>query len=284
MKYHVAADQTLLEALTLACPDSSKTTLRSWIKDGRVLVDGHSVRLSNHPLVAGQQLLLADRAQFIRCPNVKEGITVYYEDAHLVVVEKPEGLLTVSTDFEKNATLHAYLKTHYRSRPVYPVHRLDQDTSGVMMFALSEEARELLKVVFEKHAIERMYTAIVEGHPEESSGTWTSYLLEDPQYKVHSVPEGEKGSIAITHYETLTQAKRYTVLQLRLETGRKNQIRVHCQDAGCPIVGDSKYGAVSNPIRRMALHASLLAFVHPVTRKPLRFESPLPEAFKKLVR
>lgn len=279
MKYTTTTDQTLLEALGQLSPESSKTTLRSWLKEGRVAVDGQVKKLASEPLHAGQEVTLGTRPRF-----AKDGLLrILYEDRHLVVVEKPKGLLSVSTAFEKGDTAHAFLKDKYRPQRVFVVHRLDQDTSGIMLFALSEAARDQLKILFEKHDIERAYTAIVEGQVKPSSGTWQSYLHEDENYFVRSITDSEKGQLAITHYTVLSTSKRYTTLQLKLETGRKNQIRVHCQDAGFPVVGDKKYGALTDPIKRLCLHAHLLAFLHPITKQPMRFESQIPEEFRRIM-
>lgn len=278
MKYVTLAPQTLLEALAKLSPESSKTTLRSWLKDGRVAVDGHIAKIATTLIKEGQEITLGSRSRFI-----KGGVQLHYEDSHLVVVEKPSGLLSVATAFEKGETVHAILKEHYHPRKVFVVHRLDQDTSGIMLFALSEQSRDQLKVIFEEHNIERAYSAIVEGHVEPQQGTWQSYVYEDDHYVVHSTTDTEKGRLAITHYVVAVTSKRYTALLLKLETGRKNQIRVHCQDAGFPIVGDKKYGASSSPIKRLCLHAHLLAFLHPITQQKMRFESEVPEAFYRLV-
>lgn len=279
MKYKSAQDQTLLDALAALSPESSKTTLRSWIKDGRITIDGQVAKISSTVVLKGQEIALHQRQRFIA-----EKIRVYYEDDDIVVIEKPAGLLSVSTPFEKGKTAHNILKKHYKPQKVFVVHRLDQDTSGVMLFALNERACERMKALFEKHHIERVYYAIVEGNLlPPTSGTWTSHLYEDPNYVVHSTTDPSRGQIAITHYKTYASSRKYSILQLTLQTGRKNQIRVHCKEAGHPVVGDKKYGASSDPIRRLCLHAHLLAFTHPMTGKQLRFESPIPESFNKLI-
>jgi len=279
MKYTVPQDLPLLEALAKLAPDSSKTSLRSWLKEGRVFVNGKCEKLGTHLVSEGQVVSLGAKAK-----HTSEGdLKIIYEDNHIVVVDKPHGLLSVSTAFENGITAHGLLKKNYKPKKVYVVHRLDQDTSGVMLFALSEEAYIALKKMFEKHDLERSYTAIVEGKMEFADGTWRSYLYEDPvTYIVHETDIPEQGKLAITHYQVFKTTKKHSVIQLKLETGKKNQIRVHCQKAGFPIIGDKKYGAKSNPIKRLGLHAHLLCFDHPITHKKMRFESPLPEEFRKL--
>lgn len=278
MKYIASSDLPLLDALTQLSPQSSKNTLRSWIKEGRVQIDEMPVKNASVIVLKDQCVTIGQRKKIIR-----PGIPIIYEDQDLVVIDKPSGLLSVSTAFEKGETVHALLKAHYHPRKVFVVHRLDQDTSGVMVFALQEEARERLKSLFQVHAIERAYTAIVEGQFLSPAGTWQSYQQEDSLYMVHETDDETEGRLAITHYRTLASSKRYSRLELKLETGRKNQIRVHCQSAGHPVAGDKKYGAKTSPLKRLCLHAHLLAFQHPFNKKQLRFESPVPEEFDRLI-
>jgi tRNA pseudouridine32 synthase/23S rRNA pseudouridine746 synthase/23S rRNA pseudouridine1911/1915/1917 synthase len=279
MKWAVTKPMSLLEALAELAPQSSKTAQRSWLKEGRVVVDGETVKLGTTVVYPGQTVTLQSKARF-----VEGDVNILYEDRWMVVIDKPEGLLSVSTAFEKSDTAFAILKRHYKPGEVHVVHRIDQDTSGVMVFARTEEAKERFKQMFEKHALERAYTAIIEGSLDQSSGTWQSYLYEDESYTVHETEDPAQGRLAITHYAQLGRNRKYAWLQLRLETGRKNQIRVHCQQAGHSIVGDKKYGAKTNPLKRLGLHAHLLGFQHPMTNKQMRFESPLPLSFQKIMR
>lgn len=278
MKYVVPSDMPILEALTQLSPQSSKNTLRSWIKEGRVQLDGIAIKNASLIVLKNQHITIAQRKKIIR-----HDIPILYEDKDLVIIDKPSGLLSVAAAFEKGETVHAILKRHYHPKKVFVVHRLDQDTSGVMVFALNQEACDRLKDLFEVHAIERAYTAIVEGEIFTKKGTWQSYQYEDSHYNVHETKDETQGRIAITHFHTLASSKRYSRLELKLETGRKNQIRVHCQSAGHSVVGDKKYGAQTNPIKRLCLHAHLLAFQHPFSKKNMRFESNVPPEFDRLV-
>lgn len=280
MKYTVASQQTLLDAVALMAPDSSKTSLRSWIKEGRIQVDGFCKKITSLPVEPGQVITLTPKAKLTDEGDVR----IIYEDQHLVVIDKPAGLLSVATAFEKGDTAHGFLKKFYKPAKIQVVHRLDQETSGVMMFAKTDEAYEILKKMFESHELDRAYMAVVEGPMEEETGKWECYLYEDANYVVHKTNIPQNGRLAITHFETVQKTKKYSLLRLRLETGRKNQIRVHCQLAGHSIVGDRKYGAVSNPAKRLCLHAYLLGFNHPITGKKMHFESPLPEEFKLLMK
>jgi len=250
-------------------PDSSKTTLRSWLKNERIALDNQTVKIASTPAKQGQTLTLGLRPQ-------PSKMKILYQDCHLVMIDKPAGLLSVSTHYESQKTAHGFLKEAHKPNSVYPVHRLDRETSGVMIFALTPEAREKLKKLFEKHAITRQYEAIVEGHLDSKKGVWKSYLYEDNNYVVRSVDEPELGKKAITHYEVMSTGKRTSRVTFTLETGRKNQIRVHCQEAGHPILGDKKYGPSSIPCKRLSLHATLLELKHPVTGKWLSFRSASP--------
>jgi 23S rRNA pseudouridine1911/1915/1917 synthase len=277
MKCIIDKDQSLLEALSILAPDSSKTTHRSWLKDGRVTVDGEVVKLASTLVRKGQEVSLNQRLRFI------EGLQVYYEDRHLIIIEKPAGLLSVSSATELKQTAHNLLKNYFRPKKVFPVHRLDQDTSGIMMFALSELACEHLKADFEQHLVQREYTGVVEGTITPSQGTWKSYLVEDANFYVHQTNNPELGRLAVTHYQVQQVARNRSLVTFKLETGRKNQIRVHCQAAEHPIVGDKKYGAQSNSLKRLCLHAHMLAFRHPITNQAMQFESPVPTQFFQLL-
>jgi tRNA pseudouridine32 synthase/23S rRNA pseudouridine746 synthase/23S rRNA pseudouridine1911/1915/1917 synthase len=171
------------------------------------------------------------------------------------------------------------LRDHFQTEQIFAVHRIDRETSGCLLFARGKEAEGKLKELFEKHALKRVYFAIVEGRMQKKVGTWQSRLLE--LESLHVV-ESDTGREAITHFSVLKHSPKYTYLKLTLETGRKHQIRVHCSAAGYPVLGDTRYGASEDPIRRMCLHARHLELVHPFTGKMLMIESPVPTAFKKI--
>lgn len=278
MQKIISQETPLLDALVELFPESSKNTLRSWIEKGRITVNGRMVKSAKQLVMPGEEISLGKKTQFI-----DENIEIFFEDEHIVVINKPAGLLTVATDFQKWNTAHSILKRRFHTGRVYPVHRLDRETSGVMMFAYSEKARDILKEVFMKHEIEREYFAVVEGTFEEDTGTWQSFLFEDEAHNVHSIKNQEKGQLAITHFEVLKRKRSTTALKLRLETGRKNQIRVHCKEAGHPVVGDKKYGSEVDLAGRLCLHARKLGFLHPITKKQLNFEAPLPHQFSPFI-
>ncbi len=223
----------------------------------------------------------------------KEGVRIIYEDRWLVIVDKPSGLLTMSTGRSGEETAYTML-TDYAGR-VFIVHRLDRDTSGLLVFAKDQETKFILQDNWEEAVLERRYIAIVEGTIEDEEGWIETWLYENPKsMKVHSyeIREGENPDRpprkdwkhASSHCRTLArktiEGKPYTMVEFELETGRKNQIRVHSEWIGHPIAGDRKYGASTNPFGRLALHAHCLSFIHPHTGRTMKFTSPLPKPLK----
>lgn len=216
-----------------------------------------------------------------------KGLAVLYEDKDILVVDKPTGLLTVATEREKVRTAHALLTEYIRTgcgrcrKRLFIVHRLDRDTSGTLIFAKSEEAMLRLKDQWKQTV--KKYLAVVHGKLEKDSGTITTYLAEDEDYNVYSTSDSTKGKLAQTAYNVLRVTKRYSLLEVTLLTGRKNQIRVHLAGIGHPIVGDTKYGKEDELQPRMALHARSISFKHPFSGKQLTFEAEVPEFFRTLV-
>ena len=267
---------SLREALACLYPDSSRRTLKTWLEAGRFSLDGKRLTREDTPLEIGQILASKDTCSAPKAPGLK----ILFEDRYLIAIAKPAGLLSVPLD-EGEHQKHALglLREGLQSPAIFAVHRIDRDVSGVLVFARGKESEERLKTLFEKHDLHRQYFAIVEGRMKEQEGTWNSRLSELCSYDV--VPSSE-GKEAITHFKVLRRSAKYTYLRVVLETGRKHQIRVHCQMAGHPVLGDARYGARENPIRRICLHAARLELVHPFTGRPLVFNSPLPSSFKAL--
>lgn len=276
MEYLVPSSMKALEALRNIYPDSSRRTIQQWLENGRFQVDGQPLSKENVALTEGQKITSKETFRAPKIPRVK----ILYEDRYMIVIDKPEGLLSVPLEGETGIK-HALglLKQFSGTDQIYAVHRIDRETSGVIMFARGKESEFRFKELFEKHDIEREYLAIVEGRMKEQSGTWESNLLELPSYRVIESPEGKT---AITHYSVVRRSSKYTYLKLKLETGRKHQIRVHCQLAGHPVLGDARYSSTESPIRRMCLHACTLGFTHPFTKKAFSITSPVPHVFKKL--
>jgi tRNA pseudouridine32 synthase/23S rRNA pseudouridine746 synthase/23S rRNA pseudouridine1911/1915/1917 synthase len=274
--YIVPAPIKALEALRHLFPDSSRRTLQNWLKAGRFTVDGNQLKRDDEQLAAGQIV----RAQQSLKPQLIPGLKVLYEDRYLVAIDKPVGLLSVPLDtdpYKKHAL--GVLRDHFDTDQVFAVHRIDRETSGCLLFARGKESEGRLKDLFERHDLTREYFAIVQGRMKESNGTWKSKLLELESLEV---VESDEGKDAITHFTVIRRSPKYTYLKLRLETGRKHQIRVHCTAAGHAVLGDDRYGSNESPIRRMCLHALNLELIHPFTRKKLSIHSPLPPSFKKL--
>lgn len=278
MEYQATESLPLLEVLERLAQGSSKSSQRNWVKVGRVTIDGRIAQRTNITVLKGQRVRLAHKSKAL-----PKHLRILYEDRHLVIVDKPKGLLSVATNFELEKTVHGLLKEYYNPLRVFVVHRLDQDTSGVMLFALSEEAYTKLKEDFKSHSLQRLYIAIVEGHLPQPTGSWSSYLWEDANYRVHSSQDPTKGERAETHYAVIATSKQHSWVELTLETGKKNQIRIHCREAGTPVVGDTKYGSTTNPLKRLCLHAHVLGITHPVTGKWIAFTSPVPDGFFSLV-
>ena len=261
----------LLDLLTQRFPDSSKTTLRQMLQNDRVRVNGAPERNAKREVGDGDQVEIAGKSERALDPRVR----LLYEDPDIIVIDKAAGLLSVPTDDVKHETAETILGALH-------VHRLDRDTSGVLVFAKNSWTRERLQAQFASHDIERLYVAIVWGKLRESSGTFRSFLAEDSQLRVREVGAGE-GKEAITHYRTTASGSRYSILEVTLETGRRNQIRVHLANAGHPVVGDTMYGRGPDPdLGRLALHARDLGIIHPRSGKKMTFTAEVPRAFREL--
>lgn len=216
------------------------------------------------------------------------GMTILFEDRDIIVVDKVSGLLTMSTESEREKTAYSLLTNYvrkgvHRSRNrIFIVHRLDRDTSGVLVFAKSEDAKRYLQD--EWHDFKKTYYAVVRGALVEKEGVITSYLAENKAYKVFSVKGPEQGKFASTGYKVLRESQRFSLLEIDLHTGRKNQIRVHLAEKGHSVVGDEKYGIKEKGVNRLALHATAITLSHPHTHQLMTFEAPAPEYFRILMK
>ena len=283
-RYTVQQSTSLLELLQSLFPDASKTTVRQMLQNGRVRVNGETEKNARTPLDAEDIIEIAPKADRRALP---EGLSILHEDTDVIVVLKANGLLTVATEREREATAQAYLNTYLGSRGedrIHVVHRLDRDTSGVLVFAKNFHARERLKEQFAEHTVDRMYVAIIRGAIAPPRGTMRSNLLERRDLKMVSVEAHPDAKLAITHYRTIATSAEYAMLEVTLETGRKNQIRAHLSEKGHPVVGDTMYGSTVNPLGRLGLHAKVLGFEHPTTHERLTFTAPVPKSFRALFR
>ncbi len=264
-----------------------KKQVRTWLKHRAVMVNGRAITQFNHPLKPGD--VVAIRSDRYAAPEsvLPSGIKIHFEDETLIVIDKPANLLSIASEAEQEKTAYFQLTEHLRSNPrraaerVWIVHRLDRETSGLMVFAKTLEAKRALQQGWEKAT--KRYQAVVEGDLPRENGVFQSHLDESNPFRVFSVPRTDATRHAVTHYRVLKRGRGRALVELTLETGRRHQIRVHLADAGCPVVGDEKYGAKTNPARRLGLHACALDLIHPATRKPLHFESPLPPELARLV-
>ncbi|MEC8306285.1 MAG: RluA family pseudouridine synthase [Chlamydiota bacterium] len=261
------ANETLLSLLTRQWPDSSRRTLRQWIAQGRVFSYGKRLTSSHLSLPSDTPLTIKKIS-----PPAPHGLKIVYEDRYLIVVDKPSGLLTVATPSRGSLNVHHILKRR-KGSAVYPVHRLDRGASGILVFAYHKDTKDKLKDLFSRHEITREYVALAEGYLHQKKGTWRCPLMEGADLSVRPHPEG---AIAITHYSIIKEKFPYTLLAISLETGKKHQIRVHAAEAGIPLAGDKRYGALTDPLGRLALHARRLRFLHPQTHKEIDCHSPSP--------
>lgn len=253
---------TLLKFLKEKLSTFPAGKVKSFLEHRQVMVDGVITTQFNMPLQPGQTVtVLPDGSGALKSP-----LEILYEDKYLVAINKPTGLLSVPDD-EKSKNAYQLLKQS-RQTPLFIVHRIDRDTSGVLLFAKSKEIADALQENWGERTILREYKAICEGLLEQKKGTCKSRLKENSTHRVYSGRGGD-GKPAVTNYEVLSENSQYSLLRVWIETGRKNQIRVHLSELGHPIVGDKKYGAQKNPIGRLGLHASALHIKHPVTGKDL---------------
>lgn len=284
--FPVTAESGLLEFLYASMPDRKKTAVKTLLKYGHVMVEGEVTTQFDQPLTPGMKVSVNNTRPFVVFYNRR--IKLVYEDDDIIVVNKGYGLLSMGNDKIKEGTaysiLREYLKTKDPRNKIFIVHRLDQHTSGLMVFAKSEEAKEKLQHNWNNMVLRRQYVCVVEGKVTTPQGEVRGLLAENAQHMVYVTDDPTVGKPALTRYTTIRTANGYTLLEVELETGRKNQIRVHMKELGYPIAGDRKYGAKSSPINRLALHAMTLRFVHPITRKLMDFSTPVPASFQSMVK
>jgi 23S rRNA pseudouridine1911/1915/1917 synthase len=274
----------LMEFLMKKMAGISRNKVKSLLTNRVVMVDNVITTQYNFALQPGMrvQVSKAKHNHEFRHPLLR----LVYEDAYLLVVEKKEGLLSVSTERQKERTaqhiLQDYVRRTHRNNRVFVVHRLDRETSGLMMYAKDEMTQRTLRDNWHNIVTDRRYVTIVEGEMEKDADTVRSWLTDHTFY-VSSSPTDDGGKEAITHYKTIKRANGYSMVELQLETGRKNQIRVHMSELGHPVIGDVRYGSEIDPLGRLALHAFKLCFYHPVTGELMEFETPYPGNFKNLL-
>lgn len=283
--YTVDGPTTLLPFLLASVKGKSRNNIKSLLSRRLVAVDGVPVSRFDAPLTPGQQVTIlpssAPRADALPFP-------LLYEDRHLIVVNKPAKLLSVANDREKVRTAYHIVTDYVKARRVddriFVLHRLDRDTSGVLMFARDPETKELFQSRWNEIITRRGYLAVVEGTPRPDRDTIRSYLVETDTHLSFSGQPGKGAKEAVTSYQVVKSGGGYSLLDISIETGRKNQIRVHMKEMGHPVAGDKQYGARTNPIGRLCLHANELSFLHPGTGEHVTFKARMPRDFNRVFR
>ncbi|MBZ4675330.1 MAG: pseudouridine synthase, RluA family [Dysgonamonadaceae bacterium] len=275
----------LLDFLLKNMREKSRNSVKSLLKHGQIVVNGKTVTRYDYPLKSGDKIIVGNHRSIVE-KNIPQ-LRILYEDDDIIVIDKEAGLLTITTGSGIDTTAVSLLKDYVQKQSpynkIYTVHRLDQLTSGILVFAKNSEAQHRLRDNWRDMVTKRTYVAVVEGKMDEPEGKISSWLTENKKnYMMYSSSVDNGGKLAITKYKVLQTADQFSLLELELETGRKNQIRVHLKDLGHPIVGDRKYGS-STSIGRIALHARVLEFYHPTSGEIMHFETPVPKLFLRLL-
>lgn len=283
-RYTVERPQELLAFLLENVKGQSRNKVKQTLQGRGIRVDGKTVTQFDFALEPGMRVDVSRTKRnnlLLRNRYVK----LVYEDKWLVVVEKNVGILSMAAGHKSlnvKAVLDDYFRKTRQACTAHVVHRLDRDTSGLLIYAKDMETEQMLERSWHEMVYDRRYIAVLSGEMEQDEGTVASWLKDNAAYYTYSSPVDNGGKYAVTHFFTLDRTTEHSLVEFKLETGRKNQIRVHAADLGHPVCGDTKYGNGDNPIGRLCLHAFLLCFVHPRTHEQLEFETPVPPAFRAL--
>lgn len=284
--YEVYKDSSLLEFLIDVMPERKRTNIKELLSHNQIAVNGDPVRQFDLQLHIGD-VVKANLTREFRVFYHRR-IQLVYEDDDILVINKGYGLLSMGNDKVKEGTAYSILKEYVKwndpKNKIFVVHRLDRDTTGLMMFAKTEEAKNIMQHNWNNMVLNRKYLAVVDGKFPEEEGVYRSYLTENSAHEVYSTDNPDEGQLAVTRYKRLSVHNGYSLIELELDTGRKNQIRVHMKEMGFPISGDKRYGGKPSPIHRLALHAQTLRFVHPISRKEMIFSTPVPSSFIRLMK
>ena len=282
--YEVVEETTLLPFLISSLTSLTRTEIKSLLKYKHVAVKGSATTQFDTPLLPGDTVEVNFGRSFYKFNNPQ--VKILFEDKWMVVIEKASGLLSVANDNarEKNAfnIVRDYIRHGNPEADLFVCHRLDQFTSGILIFSKDQEMMLEMRSNWDFYVKERKYICVTENIPPRVEDTIESLLTQNDRMQVFSTSDEEKGRLAITHYRVLQSRGRYALVDVEIFTGKKNQIRVHMAELGCPIAGDLKYGAETNPARRLMLHNYRLSFIHPVTGEQMRFSLPTPSVFRKL--
>ena len=271
----------LIDSISNFKKDLSKKTIKNYIKNGMVSVNGRIITNSSYLLKDGDMVEIAYSRKVIPLFN----LDILYEDDYLIAINKPCGLLSIANDKEKIVTAYRMVSDYVKksnNKYIFVVHRLDEETSGILLFCKNQHIRDKMQENWNTLVKKRGYLAIVDGKIS-GSGTIHTFLKENHQQFVYSSKDNT-GKEAITHYSLIKNNNNYSLLQVFIDTGRRNQIRVHLSERGYPVVGDKKYKCKTNPIKRLCLHANILEFVHPVSKKIVHIESKIPDKMGDLIK
>ena len=282
-EFKVHEDCELLEFLLSKYPKLSRNAVKSLLSNHQVSVDGAPVSQYNLQLTK-EDTVIVSKMRITK--KVRNNLPIIFENDELVVINKPSGLLSIASDREKGRTAYRmvsdYVQQKDKHNRIYVVHRLDEDTSGVLVFAKNPRIKEVLQKEWNDIVRKRGYFAIVEGNMEKDEDTFVDYLKENALNLMYVTNDRKNGKKCVTHYKVIKHNKNYSLLDVDIDSGRKNQIRVQLGHRGHYVVGDDKYGEPSNPLKRLGLHAYNLTFVHPISKKVYEFKAPMPEEFDKL--
>ncbi len=282
-KYTVDREAPLLEYLLATLP-MSRNKVKDTLQGRGIKVNGKTVTQYDYPLTPGTVVEVSNSK---RNDTFKSKyVNLVYEDQYLVVIEKKPGILSMAaghSSLNVKTVLDDYFKKTRQKCRAHVVHRLDRDTSGLMIYAKDMETVQILEHEWHDIVYDRRYVALCSGEMEEDSGTIANWLKDNKAYVTYSSPVDNGGKYAVTHFFVLDRSVDYSLVEFKLETGRKNQIRVHSADMGHPVCGDVKYGNGDSPLHRLCLHAYVLCFYHPVTHKPMEFSTPIPPQFRAVI-
>lgn len=261
----------------------SRSKLKATLQGRGIAVNGRMVTQFDYQLKAGDKIIISRHKKQNQFKS--RYVKIVYEDRWLVVVEKNIGILSMAAGHSslnvKSVLDDYFLKSRQKCR-AHVVHRLDRDTSGLMAYAKDIETEQILEHNWHQIVYDRRYVAVVSGEMEQDNGTIANWLKDNKAYITYSSPTDNGGKYAVTHFQVLNRTTEHSLVEYKLETGRKNQIRVHSADMGHPVCGDVKYGNGDDPLHRLCLHAYMLCFTHPVTGEPMEFSTPIPTAFRSL--